>query len=112
MLVRMKVGMSGTINGEPWPLEGGTIDVPDVVGMKLVVAGQATAVAERDADVETTDDTREAEERDDVVAGAPDRDSIIRDLEALDQKVDKRKSTETLLQELEAATAPEADDGE
>lgn len=115
MLVRMKIDMSGTFNGEPWPAAGGTIDLPDTVALKVITAGQGDAVPQRDADVETADDTRPVELRDDedetvVDEVAPDRDAIIRDLEALDQKVDKRKSTETLLQELEAATAPEADE--
>ncbi len=121
MLVRMKIDMSGTFNGEPWPAAGGTIDLPDTVALKVITAGQGEAVPQRDADVETADDSRPVELRDgddetvvEVPSAevAPDRDSIIRDLEALDQKVDKRKSTETLLQELEAATAPEAGDGE
>jgi hypothetical protein len=46
MKVKMKVGMSGTLNGAQWPPQGGVADVPDVVGAKLCAAGLADPVAE------------------------------------------------------------------
>jgi hypothetical protein len=67
MKVRMKVGMSGTIDGEAWPANGEVGEVPDVVAEKLIMSGQAVkasaSVADPEvetrpapaADVETTD---------------------------------------------------------
>jgi hypothetical protein len=46
MKIKMKVGMSGTLNGVPWPPQGGVADVPDVVGAKLCASGLADPVAE------------------------------------------------------------------
>jgi len=44
--VRMKVGISGTRNGEDWPVPGGTLEVDDEEGMALCAGGLAEPVAE------------------------------------------------------------------
>lgn len=36
MLVRMLTSFTGNRNGEPWPLPGGTIDVPDHEAADLI----------------------------------------------------------------------------
>jgi hypothetical protein len=46
MKIKMKVGMSGTLDGVPWPPQGGVADVPDVVGAKFCAAGLAEPVAD------------------------------------------------------------------
>ncbi|MGH8950179.1 MAG: hypothetical protein ACRDX9_02030 [Acidimicrobiia bacterium] len=58
MKVRMKVYISGTRNGEPWPWPGGEIVVGDVEGADLCRAGLAVPVADKNADVETRDDEK------------------------------------------------------
>ena len=52
MKVKMKVVMSGTRNGESWPLPGGEIDLPDGEGASLCAAGLALPVRSDDDDVE------------------------------------------------------------
>lgn len=64
MKVRMKVDMSGSRDGEPWPHRGETVDLSDVEGAKLCNSGIAEPVADKDADVETATVTEPAEERD------------------------------------------------
>lgn len=46
MKVRMKVDMSGTRNGQPWPPRGEVADVDDREGADLCAAGIAEPVAE------------------------------------------------------------------
>lgn len=46
MKVRMKVGMSGTRNGEDWPPLGGELEVDDDEGAQLCAGGLAEPVAE------------------------------------------------------------------
>lgn len=46
MRVRMKVEMSGTRNGAPWPPRGETVEVGDVEGADMCAAGLAEPVAE------------------------------------------------------------------
>lgn len=41
MKVRMKVDVSGSRNGQPWPSRGGVVDVPDDEGAHLCSAGMA-----------------------------------------------------------------------
>jgi len=41
MKVRMKVSMSGTLDGVPYPQAGEVGDLPDVVAEKLLLSGQA-----------------------------------------------------------------------
>lgn len=48
MRVEMRIEMSGTRNGEPWPHCGCTIDVPDAEGAALCAAGSAVPVVVSD----------------------------------------------------------------
>lgn len=41
MRVRMKVTISGTRDGKPWPERGGTVDLPDDEAKQMVAAGLA-----------------------------------------------------------------------
>jgi len=43
VLVRMKINITGSRNGEPWPAPGGTLDVPDHEAADLIAAGYAVA---------------------------------------------------------------------
>lgn len=45
MRVRMKVDVSGTRNGQPWPRRGQVADVDDAEGAQLCHAGLAEPVA-------------------------------------------------------------------
>lgn len=46
MKVRMKVEVSGTRNGHPWPSRGEVVDVTDAEGAELCAAGMAEPVAD------------------------------------------------------------------
>lgn len=46
MRVRMKVALSGSYNGEPWPRVGETADLPDDEAAHLLTAGLVTATDE------------------------------------------------------------------
>lgn len=48
MRVRMKVGLSGTRNGQPWPASGDEVNLPDAEGADLCAAGLAEPVAVRE----------------------------------------------------------------
>jgi hypothetical protein len=52
MKVQMKVVMSGTRNGENWPLPGEELEVPDEEGANMCANGLAIPVAKKDAAVE------------------------------------------------------------
>ncbi|ARF75685.1 hypothetical protein B7C62_28085 [Kitasatospora albolonga] len=41
MRVRMKVTVSGTRDGEPWPEKGSVVDLPDGEAKQLIAAGIA-----------------------------------------------------------------------
>ncbi|KPC73717.1 hypothetical protein ADL26_13375 [Thermoactinomyces vulgaris] len=41
MRVTMKVDLSGTRNGEPWPRRGETVDLPDEEAAQLCASGMA-----------------------------------------------------------------------
>jgi hypothetical protein len=41
MRVRMKVTVSGTRDGEPWPEKGSTVDLPDEEAKQLLAGGLA-----------------------------------------------------------------------
>lgn len=41
MRIRMKVSVSGTRNGEPWPAKGGTVELPQDEAKNLVAIGLA-----------------------------------------------------------------------
>lgn len=64
MKVRMKVGVSGSRNGRPWPAPGEEVNVPDDEGKDLCAAGIAEPVAQRERDrAETREEkTREVTE--------------------------------------------------
>ncbi len=46
MKVRMKVGISGTIDGRDWPRVGGEIEVSDFEGADMCARGLAEPVVE------------------------------------------------------------------
>jgi hypothetical protein len=50
MKIKMRIYISGTHNGVPWPLPGQVVEVPDVLGAKLCANGSATPVAEGKAE--------------------------------------------------------------
>lgn len=52
MRVRMKIDVSGSRDGQPWPKRGETLDLPDDEGAKLCAAGMAEPVGDVSADVE------------------------------------------------------------
>lgn len=52
MKIKMKIQITGTRNGVSWPPPGGEVDLPDREAAKLVDAGFATPVVDKDADVE------------------------------------------------------------
>lgn len=53
MKIRMKVGVSGTRNGQDWPPIGGTLLVSDEEGRQLCSGGLAEPVYEPEAEIET-----------------------------------------------------------
>ena len=61
MKIRMKVVMSGTRNGEAWPLPGGEIEVPDDEGANMCANGLATPVRSDEDDVEKRAPAKKAE---------------------------------------------------
>lgn len=63
MKVRMKVSMSGTRNGQPWPARGEMLECSDAEGADLVAANLAEQVesAKKAAKVETATDDRPVE---------------------------------------------------
>ena len=48
MRVRMKVNLSGTRDGEPWPERGKTVDLPDDEAQHLIRAGIAEEHLDKD----------------------------------------------------------------
>ncbi len=42
----MKIWISGTRNGVPWPVPGETVDLPDIEAAKLCAQGSAVPVVE------------------------------------------------------------------
>lgn len=60
MKIRMKVDVSGTRNGEPWPARGDTIDLPADEAQSLIDSNMAEAASNtkiETAAVEPTDET-------------------------------------------------------
>ena len=57
MRVCMKVTVSGTRNGQPWPDKGGIVDLPDDEAKHLIAAGLAK---EPDAGPQAEPDVEEA----------------------------------------------------
>ncbi|GLP71043.1 hypothetical protein TUSST3_76630 [Streptomyces sp. TUS-ST3] len=68
MRVRMKVTISGTRDGQPWPAQGGIVDLPDEEAKQMVAAGLA---AEPDDDSE--DSGGEGVEEHATVPGTPEK---------------------------------------
>ncbi|MFD0902337.1 hypothetical protein [Actinomadura sediminis] len=66
MKVRMKVAVSGTRNGRPWPHPGEVVELSDAEGADLCASGVAEPVAERPVETATAP---EPEKRDDADAG-------------------------------------------
>jgi hypothetical protein len=52
MKIKMLVGMSGSLDGQPYPPRGGEWEVNDVAGAQLCAKGLAKPVAEKDDKVE------------------------------------------------------------
>jgi hypothetical protein len=61
--VKMRTYISGTRNGEPWPVPGTVVDLPDEEAMALCSQGSAEPVAKRDAEKVEKAVAPEAEER-------------------------------------------------
>ncbi|MFG3180058.1 hypothetical protein ACGFZC_34070 [[Kitasatospora] papulosa] len=57
MKVRMKVTVSGTRDGEPWPEKGKTVDLPDAEARQLLAGGLA-----EEPDAEAADASPQVEE--------------------------------------------------
>ncbi|MFE7927790.1 hypothetical protein ACFU6S_03495 [Streptomyces sp. NPDC057456] len=66
MRVRMKVTISGTRDGQPWPERGGEVDLPEGEAKQLVAAG----LASDDAD---SDEGGEDREEHATVPGSPEK---------------------------------------
>lgn len=100
MRVRMKQGIGGYRNGEPWPPIGGTIDVPAHEANDLIVAGYAAALTEAEElaelDVRVTVDG--------VDMGAP-------TLERTEEGTDEEPATEHEPSEPADASAGTGEDG-
>lgn len=63
MKVRMRVDVSGTRDGRPWPPRGEVADLPDDEAAALCAAAMADPVAEPDGDVEKAVPPQKAETR-------------------------------------------------
>jgi hypothetical protein len=61
--VKMKVYMSGTRDGEAWPLPGGEVELSDAEGAKLCANGLATPVRSDEDDVEKRGGDKPAAEK-------------------------------------------------
>jgi hypothetical protein len=95
----MKVEVSGTRNGQPWPKPGDTVDVDDNEAAQLCAAGLAAPVV--DDPVETAvPSTEEVEKR----TTSDDLDALREQAEAAGVAVDKRWGVNKLRQEIDAAT--------
>jgi hypothetical protein len=66
MRVRMKVTISGTRDGQPWPERGQSVDLPDSEAEQLVASGLATT---DDGDVDEGDGGEEHA----TVPGSPEK---------------------------------------
>lgn len=56
MKIRLKVDVSGTRNGVPWPPRGSVIDLPDAEAVEYCAAGMAVPVAEKPVEEHAVDD--------------------------------------------------------
>lgn len=91
MRVKMKVSVSGSRDGQPWPPAGGTLDVADLEGADMCAAGLAEPVASDPVEVAVPPQEEQRSE--------PSDDDMRAHLEARGVKVDKRWGSERLRQE-------------
>lgn len=56
MKVRMKVSVSGTRNGEPWPARGSVVELPDAEAADYCKSGMAEPITTLGEDIEKRDD--------------------------------------------------------
>lgn len=63
MKVRMKVEVSGTRNGQPWPPRGSVIDMPDVEAASYCSSGMAEPVTVVDPEPEKAVAVDDSEKR-------------------------------------------------
>jgi hypothetical protein len=63
MKVRMRVGISGTIDGQDWPAVGGEIEVSNVEGADMCARGLAEPVAKSGAGDAEKRPAKKAEKR-------------------------------------------------
>lgn len=98
MKIRMKVSVSGTRDGKPWPPAGEQIDLPDHEAAAMCAAGHATPVADVEGDVETAVVDEPVEERD----ADDDLDELRSEAEALGITVDGRWGAARLRREIAA----------
>lgn len=63
MKVKMKVDISGSRNGQPWPARGETVELPDAEGADLCAAGMAEPVSNRKGSVEKAVPNDDSEKR-------------------------------------------------
>lgn len=112
MRVKMKVTVSGSRDGQPWPPIGGEIDLPDGEAKDLCAANMASPVAVEEVetavpseeDVETRDDTPPAD-----TSPTDDIDALRAQAEEAGVKVDKRWGVDKLRQEIAAKQSGKAD---
>lgn len=114
MRVKMKVSVSGSRDGRPWPPLGGELDVPDDEGAHLCAVGMATPVTDSaetavpsTEDVETRGLTETEKEADknaaESRADSDDVTALQKQAEEAGVKVDKRWKADRLRQEIAAA---------
>lgn len=70
MKVKMKIDVSGSRNGQPWPARGETVELPDAEGADLCAAGMAEPVSNRKSTVEKAVPDDDSEKREDEDEGA------------------------------------------
>lgn len=63
MKVRLKIDVSGTRNGAPWPARGEIVELPDQEAADMCANGQADPVAEKASDKAEKAVAPEAEQR-------------------------------------------------
>lgn len=63
MRVRMKIDVSGSRDGQPWPKRGETLDVSDSEGADLCSSGLAEPATDSGGDVEKAVPANDAEKR-------------------------------------------------
>lgn len=100
MRVKMKVGLSGSRDGQAWPQIGEVIDLPDDEAVSYLNAGMVEPAPEDD--VETAVPSQEdVETRNDEI----DLDALREQAKTAGVKVDKRWGADKLRAEIAAAQA-------